>query len=163
MMDFLWTGYLALNSHLITLSLFDVSSKRQRESIHKVSTLSEPTEYFVNKLQKEYETIVSKYYLKEFGADKIIALNSCGSYKIDIKPGSIVIPDDYIDLSGGITYFDEKIVFTSPGISKVLREKINEIAKKNEINVISKGTYCQIRGPRFETIAEVKMFSQFSA
>jgi len=52
--------------------------------------------------------------------------------------------------------------FTRPEISEQLRKEIIDRAKSLKIDIHETGTYIQTRGPRFETKAEVKMFSQFA-
>ncbi|MBP1707351.1 MAG: S-methyl-5'-thioadenosine phosphorylase, partial [Chloroflexi bacterium] len=37
------------------------------------------------------------YALKSIGVEHIIAVNSCGSFKEDLKPGDLLIPDQVID------------------------------------------------------------------
>lgn len=49
------------------------------------------------------------YALKTLGVEFIIAVNSCGSFKDELKPGSLLIPDQVIDRTQGrISTFLEK-------------------------------------------------------
>ncbi len=100
--------------------------------------------------------------MKDLGINDIIALSSCGSLKKSITPGDIVIIDDYMQLSGIPTFFDESINFTTPRLSSVLRERIISAAEKISQPVLKKGTYYQSPGPRFETPAEVRFISAFA-
>jgi 5'-methylthioadenosine phosphorylase len=97
--------------------------------------------------------------IKKLGIKNIIAINSCGSLKKEIEPGSIVVPDDYIDFRNEFTFFDKEIKFTIPGLSSALRKKIIDAARKSRIKILDKGAYLQTRGPRLETKAEIKFFS----
>ncbi|MGM5482592.1 MAG: hypothetical protein ACQESF_03965, partial [Nanobdellota archaeon] len=97
--------------------------------------------------------------LQKTGVDKIISICSCGSLDPKKKPGSIVIPEDYIDIFNNETFFDEKIRFTLPKLDDSLINKLLEIAKANSIDVLKNAVYWQSKGPRFETKAEVKMIS----
>lgn len=96
------------------------------------------------------------------GVRNIIAINSCGSCKKEVKPGMIIIPNDYIDLLNTHTFFDRKIKFTMSGISNDLREAVIKSARQSNIKILGKGVYWQARGPRFETNAEIKLIAQFA-
>src|SRR5512135_1311751 len=52
------------------------------------------------------------YALKTLGAEFIIAVNSCGSFKDELKPGSLLIPDQVIDRTQGriSTFFGDGVV-----------------------------------------------------
>lgn len=100
--------------------------------------------------------------LKKIGVKNIIAFNSVGSLKEPISPGTIVVPDDYIDLANSQTFFDDSMTFTVPGISSKLREKIIDLCKHNKIDVMGNGVYFQTRGPRFETAAEIRMITHYA-
>ena len=62
--------------------------------------------------------------LKDSGVTAIIGICSVGSLKLNIEPGSIVIPHDYINLFGIQTYHDLKAVHITPGLDGDLRKKI---------------------------------------
>ena len=95
--------------------------------------------------------------LKQIGVTKIIATNSVGSMNLEIPPGSLVIPDDFLDFSQNRkkTFFEDKVVHidvTEPYCS-YLRDVLDASG-----DVILGGTYVCTEGPRFETPAEIKMF-----
>ncbi|GAI32912.1 unnamed protein product, partial [marine sediment metagenome] len=56
------------------------------------------------------------YALKSLGVEHIIAINSAGSFKQEIKPGELVIPDQLIDRTRQRvnSFFDEGIVAHIP-------------------------------------------------
>ena len=56
------------------------------------------------------------YALKSLGVEHIIAINSAGSFKKEIKPGHLLIPDQLIDRTRGRvnTFFGEGIVVHIP-------------------------------------------------
>lgn len=99
--------------------------------------------------------------LKELGVKKIFSISSTGSLKKDIPPGSIVIPDDYIDFFSKSTIYDDKIVHVTPEISEELRQELTEAASEAGIKVISHGIHLQTTGPRLETKAEVQILKRF--
>lgn len=100
--------------------------------------------------------------LKEKGVTMVIGICSVGSLKFDIKPGSIVIPHDYINLKNIETYHDLKAVHITPGIDEDVRQKIIDAAKKAGLDVFEKGIYIQTLGPRLETKAEINMIKDYA-
>ena len=100
--------------------------------------------------------------LKALGVDEVIGINSTGSLKHNLPPGSIVIPDDFIMLFGGPTIFDSKPVHITPVIHKGVRQRCMDAARHSGIDVVDGGVYWQTQGPRFETRAEIKLMSQFA-
>lgn len=101
-------------------------------------------------------------FLKKKGIKIIIGINSVGSLKKKIKVGTIVIPNDYINLKNIHTYCDIKAKHITPGLDQGLRKKIIASAKKSKIKILPKATYIQTIGPRFETKAEVNMIKNFA-
>ncbi len=94
------------------------------------------------------------------GVSEIIAFNSTGSLKPKLKPGSLIIPTDYIDLRNEHTFFDDKMVFTVPGIDEALIKKTGSFLDSGSFEV--GGVYFQARGPRYETFAEISMIKNFA-
>jgi 5'-methylthioadenosine phosphorylase len=85
------------------------------------------------------------------GVDRIIAFGSSGSLKPKIKPGSILIPTDYISVTDLPSIHDHAIDHIRPEFSRNLAEKLSEIVPTARFG----GIYVQTRGPRIETVAEV--------
>ncbi|HEU20218.1 MAG TPA: hypothetical protein ENO00_12735 [Deltaproteobacteria bacterium] len=100
--------------------------------------------------------------LKNQGVSEIISVNSTGSLQKHISPGMLVVPDDFISLSGGPTIFETKPVHVTPMIDPVIREKWLEAARMSGIEVVDGGVYWQTTGPRFETRAEIRMMARFA-
>jgi len=100
--------------------------------------------------------------LKKQGVGLIIGVNSVGSLKIKIHPGSIVVPDDYINLFQVQTIFNTRKEHIVPSIDNDLRNKIIKASKKLNLEVHQKGIYFQTIGPRFETVAEINMIKKFA-
>ncbi len=98
--------------------------------------------------------------VKDLKASKIIAINSTGSLKKSIPPGSLLLPHDYFNLFNVPTFFDNEMKFTIPGLDLQLIALIEQIAKHHKIKVISKGVYFQVRGPILETPAEINFIKQ---
>lgn len=92
------------------------------------------------------------------GVDRVISFGSCGSLKVGIKPGSVMVPDDYMSLSDIPSIHNHAISHIMPEISKNL---INELGGVFPLARVG-GTYVQTRGPRIETIAEVNTLAKFA-
>lgn len=106
------------------------------------------------------------YALKQLEVEKIIATAAVGSLKKDIVPGTLVFLDQFIDFTSG----REHTFFTgqSNGVVHVdltepycpdIRKLLIETAKEAELTMREKGTYVCTQGPRFETPAEITMFT----
>jgi 5'-methylthioadenosine phosphorylase len=100
--------------------------------------------------------------LKKMGAEEVIGINSTGGLKPHMKPGVIVIPDDYIQLGPGITTVTEKPLHIVPRIDQNVRKRLLTAARAAAIAVVDGGIYWQSPGPRLETRAEIAMISQFA-
>jgi 5'-methylthioadenosine phosphorylase len=100
--------------------------------------------------------------LREAGADEVIAVHSTGSLKRHIAPGMLVVPDDFIDLSGGPTVFETKAVHITPAIDGGMRKKLLRAAAACGVEAVGGGVYWQTKGPRLETRAEIALMAQFA-
>ncbi|MBN2706037.1 MAG: MTAP family purine nucleoside phosphorylase [Deltaproteobacteria bacterium] len=97
--------------------------------------------------------------LQDWGADYVIAINSTGSLDPALRPGSLLVPDDYFNPWGIQTFFDEKMEFTTPGLSAKVRQALLAAAGRLGAAVTDGGTYVQTSGPRFETRAEIRVLA----
>jgi len=100
--------------------------------------------------------------LKDLGVREVIGINSTGSLKRGLKPGTLVVPHDFIMLSGTPTIFSGKPIHIAPTLSENLRQRLIETAVECGFDVVREGIYWQTRGPRLETKAEIAMMSQFA-
>ena len=100
--------------------------------------------------------------LKKKGAEIIIGINSVGSLKKEIKPGSVIIPDDYINLKDIQTYYDLEVRHITPGLDEEIRKKIIAAADEISLKVVESGIYIQAIGPRLETKAEINMIKNYA-
>jgi len=92
------------------------------------------------------------------GADRVIAFGSCGSLKPEIPPGTVLIPSDYISMTEIPSIHDHAIVHVSPKLSAGLNDKLARIIQEARCG----GTYVQTRGPRIETVAEVRALAKYA-
>ncbi|TET16497.1 MAG: S-methyl-5'-thioadenosine phosphorylase, partial [Dehalococcoidia bacterium] len=100
--------------------------------------------------------------------EHIIAINSAGSFKAEIKPGDLIIPDQLIDhtRSRVSSFFGEGIVahisFAEP-FCPVLSQVLYHAAQEVGANVHYKGTYVATEGPAFSTRAESRLYRSWGA
>ena len=94
--------------------------------------------------------------LAQLGFQDIVSLNSVGSLKKDLPPATFVSCSDYVCLQQGpVTFFDNELKGGAPGIANNLIPKIvSELAP--EFRIHTDKVYVQMRGPRFETKAEIR-------
>ena len=108
------------------------------------------------------------YALKSLGVEYIIAISSAGSFKQEIKPGDLVIPDQLIDRTRNRvnTFFGEGIVahisFAEP-FCPILCQVLYEAAKEAGASVHPKGTFVVMEGPAFSTRAESRLYRSWGA
>jgi len=95
--------------------------------------------------------------LADLGFQDIVSLNSVGSLKRELPPGTIVSCGDYVGLQQGpATYFDTELKGGTPGIANNLVPLlVGKLAP--EFTIPTGKVYVQMRGPRFETKAEVRI------
>jgi 5'-methylthioadenosine phosphorylase len=99
--------------------------------------------------------------MKTVDTEKIIAINSVGSLKLRIKPGSFLVPDDYLSFWSIATFFDNDMKFTVPRMDVELAAQLYQQCRAHGMSVKLGGIYIQTPGPRLETKAEVTMLKQF--
>lgn len=99
--------------------------------------------------------------LKELGVQKVLAINSVGSLKAAIKPGTLVIPDDFICPWHIETFFDDEARFMVPAMDEMFARDVFRVCTMHTRSVRMGGTYVQTMGPRLETRAEIKMLKRF--
>lgn len=97
----------------------------------------------------------------------IIAIGTVGSMKKNIKPGDLVIPNDFIDVtkSRQYTFFDNKRIHVDMinPYCPFLREKLFQNANNvRSIKIHNKGIYLATEGPRLESVSEIQVFSNYA-
>jgi 5'-methylthioadenosine phosphorylase len=100
--------------------------------------------------------------LRELGVREVLGVNSTGSLKRRLKPGMLVVPDDYLMPTPGPTAVQDKAVHIIPVLDAGIRQGCLEAARACDTEVIDGGIYWQTAGPRLETRAEIAMMSQFA-
>lgn len=100
--------------------------------------------------------------LKTLGVQEVIGVNSCGSLRPSLGPGSVVLPSDYICLGNILTVYNDRQVHITPVLSETVRTKLKAAAKTANVHLVEGGVYWQTHGPRLETRAEIRLQSQFA-
>jgi 5'-methylthioadenosine phosphorylase len=108
------------------------------------------------------------YALKSLGVEFIISSNSCGSFKEELKPGHLLVPDQIIDrtrqrvstfFTGGVV---AHIAFAEP-FCPVLSDIVFQAAKESGAAVHQGGTFIAMEGPAFSTRAESRLYKAWGA
>ncbi len=106
---------------------------------------------------------------KELGVKNIFLTNAAGGLNPQYRPGDVILIKDHLNLSGenplvGPHHENDGPRFPdmSTAYSPHLREICQMTAKKMNYN-LQEGIYCQVKGPNYETPAEVRMISTLGA
>ncbi|MFO8102235.1 MAG: S-methyl-5'-thioadenosine phosphorylase [Dehalococcoidia bacterium] len=108
------------------------------------------------------------YALKSLGVEWIIAINSCGSFKEELKPRDLVVPDQVIDRTRGRvnTFFGNGIVvhlpFAEP-FCPTLGQILYQAARDAGATAHRGGTFIAMEGPQFSTKAESRLYKSWGA
>ena len=108
------------------------------------------------------------YALKMLGVEHIIAVCSAGSFKKEIEPGHLLIPDQIIDRTRlrDSSFFGNGVVahipFADPFCPE-LNEILYEAARENGATVHNSGTFVIMEGPAFSTRAESRLYKSWDA
>ena len=103
------------------------------------------------------------YGFKVLGVERIISASAVGSLKQEYKPLDIVVPDQFFDRTKGriSTFFGRGIVahvaFAHP-ICADLAKVAADAAQTVGATVHRGGTYVNMEGPQFSTLAESKLY-----
>jgi 5'-methylthioadenosine phosphorylase len=105
------------------------------------------------------------YGIKKLGVERIISVTACGSLKEELKPLDFVVVDQFVDRTNyarDMSFFQEGIVvhieFAHP-VCQELSEVVYKAAKSiNGVTVHNQGTYINMEGPAFSTLAESNLY-----
>ncbi|MDD5044751.1 MAG: S-methyl-5'-thioadenosine phosphorylase [Candidatus Omnitrophica bacterium] len=108
------------------------------------------------------------YAMKKLGVDRIISVAACGSLKEEIKPLDFVVVDQYVDRTNHareMSFFNQGIVahisFSHPvckELSEILYDVGYESGRDMKIKMHKGGTYINMEGPAFSTLAESNLY-----
>jgi 5'-methylthioadenosine phosphorylase len=106
------------------------------------------------------------YALKTLGVTRVISVSAVGSMKETLKPGHVVLPDQFIDHTKRRTgtFFEKGIVahvaFADPvcgALSQALHKAANDVGATAHHG----GTYLCIEGPQFSSRGESLLYRQW--
>ena len=103
------------------------------------------------------------YGMKVLGVERILSASAVGSLKMAYKPLDIVVPDQFFDRTRGriSTFFGKGIVahvaFAHP-LCHDLSTIAADSAQKVGATVHRGGTYVNMEGPQFSTLAESRLY-----
>jgi 5'-methylthioadenosine phosphorylase len=103
------------------------------------------------------------YGMKVLGVERILSASAVGSLRMEYRPLDIVVPDQFFDRTKGriSTFFGKGIVghvaFAHP-LCPDLSTIAADSAEKVGATVHRGGTYVNMEGPQFSTLAESKLY-----
>ena len=103
------------------------------------------------------------YGFKALGVERMLSASAVGSLKEEYRPLDILIPDQFFDRTAGriSTFFGRGLVahiaFAHP-ICPTLSAIAADAAEKVGATVHRGGTYVNMEGPQFSTLAESKLY-----
>lgn len=103
------------------------------------------------------------YALHQLGVERIIATNAVGAINKNLKPGDLIVPHDFIDLTRfRPTTFYEDAPVTHVDMSQPYcpqeRASLIRTARRQGVKVGNRSVMVCTEGPRLETPAEIEMF-----
>ena len=97
--------------------------------------------------------------LAELGVREAIGIYSTGSLKVHFKPGTLLVPDDFICLYPTPTSITDAPRHITPGLDNGVRKNLIATAEELNLQIVDGGIYWQTAGPRLETKAEIRMMA----
>lgn len=106
------------------------------------------------------------YAMKSLGVARVIAVSAVGSMKESVRPGDVLLPDQFIDFTKRRvgTFFDRGIVAhvaLADPICPALSDALFKAAQESGAIVHRGGTYLCIEGPQFSTRGESLLYRQW--
>lgn len=115
------------------------------------------------------EIIMPIRLMKQMGASKLILTNASGGINKKFNAGDFMLIDDHISMfvdSPLIGKNDENIGVRFPDMSNAYDKELKSIIKKVAMNnniELKQGVYVQLKGPQFESPAEIKALAIIGA
>ena len=104
-----------------------------------------------------------------FGVKTVILTNAAGGINTDLKPGTLMLIDDHINLLGSnplVGPNDERFGPRFPDMSEVYSPRLRKIAVEAAAAArvpLARGVYVAVHGPSYETPAEIRAFRTLGA
>ncbi|MCX6556201.1 MAG: S-methyl-5'-thioadenosine phosphorylase [Candidatus Aminicenantes bacterium] len=105
------------------------------------------------------------YAMKLLKVEYLFSITAVGSLQEDLRPGELVIPDQYFDMTfkREKTFFENGIVAHVPladPTCRSLSQLAFRLAKESGLSAHLGGTYCNMEGPQFSSRAESLAYRQ---
>ena len=110
-------------------------------------------------LPSELNFRANVYAMKLLGVERIISVSAVGSLRENLRPGEFLVPDQFFDSTKGriSTFFGNGLVahvaFDKPTCAE-LSAVLADACVSTAVPVHRKGTYINMEGPQFSTLAE---------
>jgi 5'-methylthioadenosine phosphorylase len=104
--------------------------------------------------------------MKQLGVEWIVSVSAVGSMKEEIRPGDLVIPDQFVDLTRRRvgSFFGDGVaghVGMADPVCPVLHDRVAAAAGATGARVHRGGTYLVIDGPQFSSRGESRIYRQW--
>ncbi|NQT06774.1 MAG: S-methyl-5'-thioadenosine phosphorylase [Candidatus Omnitrophica bacterium] len=107
------------------------------------------------------------YGMKKLGVDRIISIGAVGSFKKELKPQDILVVSQFVDRTNQarrMTFFGDGIAAHIPFAQPVcgdLAKTLYESGKTVGATMHNGGTYLNMEGPAFSTLAESLLYKSW--
>jgi xanthosine phosphorylase len=107
--------------------------------------------------------------LKAAGAEVLVLTNAAGSLRFDLGPGSLMLIEDHINMSGTNVLAgpnDDELGPRFPSLRDAYDPELRALARRaaRDLDVgLTEGVYLAVSGPSFETPAEIRAFLTLGA
>ena len=104
------------------------------------------------------------FAMKKLGVERIISVTACGSLREELQPLDFVVVDQFVDRTNharNMSFFEtgivSHIVFSHP-VCDELCANIYAAGIALNLSIHKNGTYINMEGPQFSTLAESKLY-----
>ncbi|MDD5668986.1 MAG: S-methyl-5'-thioadenosine phosphorylase [Candidatus Omnitrophica bacterium] len=104
------------------------------------------------------------FAMKKLGVERIISVSACGSLKEEIRPLDFVIVDQFVDRTNyarDMSFFEKGIVVhigLAHPVCPEMSPLLYQAAKNLNLSAHNGGTYINMEGPAFSTLAESRLY-----
>jgi 5'-methylthioadenosine phosphorylase len=119
-------------------------------------------------LPSEINYRANVFGMKQLGVTHLVSVSTAGSLKEEIRPGDLMIPDQFIDrtFKRPGTFFGDGLVVHVSLADPVCANLVSILAKAARANgakIHEGGTYICMEGPQFSTRAESNLYRSYGA
>ena len=100
--------------------------------------------------------------LHSLGVRRVVGLCSVGALHPELRPGTVVVPEDYLSFHRPPTFAGDERLHIVPRLDAGLCRMLVQVARSTPGHVHDGGVYAETPGPRFETKAEIRLLSDYA-